>query len=179
MKKKFDISYFVVKEELPLTKYEKIIELKKRHGILHSSSYCYTIVLLNCSDQFYFMPIRSAEKTTCNGHFKCKIFSLLFDGTTDCAVVEWEAVLAIYFDPDPNLNDATANDGQEPMVKVQMGFLSVENLTSSTANRVVGGIKTALESLGLSNIGMPPPRLGSSRSSLQPPPPPPRNGWAH
>lgn len=38
-----------------------------------------------------------------------------------------------------------------------MGFLSVENLTSSTAEGVVGGIKTALQSLGLSNNGVPPP----------------------
>ena len=35
LKKKFDISYFVVKEELPLAKYEKLIALKKRHGVSH------------------------------------------------------------------------------------------------------------------------------------------------
>ncbi|CAB4039579.1 B-cell lymphoma 3, partial [Paramuricea clavata] len=40
--------------------------------------------------------------------------SVIFDGTTDCAVVEQEAVFAIYFDPDPDLDDASANDGQEP-----------------------------------------------------------------
>ena len=39
LKRKFDISYFVVKEELPLSKYEKIIALEKRHGVPHDSSY--------------------------------------------------------------------------------------------------------------------------------------------
>ena len=61
---------------------------------------------------------------------KAKFFSVIFDETTDCAVVEQEAIFAIYFDCDPDFNNATANDGQELMVKVQMGFLSVKNLTT-------------------------------------------------
>lgn len=153
MKKKFDISYFVVKEELPLMKYEKIIELEKRHGVSHSSSYSNRTAATN----FISYQSDQLKSQLAKDIANAKFFSVIFDGTTDCAVVEQEAVFAIYFDPDPDLDDAPANDSQEPMVKVQMGFLSVENLTSSTAEGVVGGIKTALESLGLSNIGMPPP----------------------
>ena len=153
MKKKFDISYFVVKEEPPLTKYEKIIELEKRHGVLHSSCYSNRTAATN----FISYQSDQLKSQLAKDIANAKFFSVIFDGTTYSAVVEQEAVFAIYFNPDPNLSDATANDGQEPMVKVQMGFLSVENLTSSTSDGVVGGIKTALESPGLSNIGMPPP----------------------
>ena len=38
-RKKFDVSYFVVKEEMPLIKYEKIIELEKRHGVRLGSTH--------------------------------------------------------------------------------------------------------------------------------------------
>ena len=37
-----------------------------------------------------------------------------------------------------------------------MGFILVENLASSTADGVVIGLKTALESPGLSSISTPP-----------------------
>ncbi|CAB4040910.1 Hypothetical predicted protein, partial [Paramuricea clavata] len=143
MKRKFDISYFVVKEELPLTKYEKIIELEKRHGVLHGSSYSNRTAATNFISYQSDQLKSQLSKDIANAKF----FSVIFDGTTDCAVVEQEAVFAIYFDPDPDLDDASANDGQEPKVKVQMGFLSVENLTSSTAEGVVGH----------SDVGMPPP----------------------
>ena len=152
MKKKFDISYFVVKEELPLTKYEKIIELEKRHGVLHSSPYSNRTAATNFISYQSDVLKSQLAKDIANAKF----FSVLFDGTTDCAVVEQEAVFAIYFNPDPDLNDSTVNDGQEPMVKVQMGFISVENLASSTADGVVSGLKTALESPGLSSISTPP-----------------------
>ena len=32
-KKKFETMYFVVKEELPITKFSKILELEERHGV--------------------------------------------------------------------------------------------------------------------------------------------------
>lgn len=38
-RKKFDVSYFVVKEKMPLIKYEKIIELEKRHGVRLGSTH--------------------------------------------------------------------------------------------------------------------------------------------
>ena len=151
MKRKFDISYFVVKEEFPLTKYEKIIELERRHGVSHDSTYCNRTAATN----FISYQSDHLKSQLSKDIANAKFFSVIFDGTTDCAVVEQEAVFAIYFDPDPNIDDASTD--QEPMVKVQMGFLSLENLTSSTAEGVVSGIKHALESLGLYEISVPPP----------------------
>ena len=151
MKRIFDISYLMVKEELPLKKYEKIIELERRHGVSHDSTYCNRTAATN----FISYQSDHLKSQLSKDIANAKFFSVIFDGTTDCAVVEQEAVFAIYFDPDPNIDDASTD--QEPMVKVQMGFLSLENLTSSTAEGVVSGIKHALESLGLYEIGEPPP----------------------
>ena len=39
LNRKFDVAYFLVKEELPLSKYEKILALEKRHGVPHQSAY--------------------------------------------------------------------------------------------------------------------------------------------
>ena len=39
MKRKIDISFFVVKEELSLSKHERIIALEKRHGVSHGLVY--------------------------------------------------------------------------------------------------------------------------------------------
>ena len=163
MKMKFDVSYFVVKEELPLTKYEKILELERRHGVLHSSTYSNRTAATNFISYQSDQLKSQLSKDIANAKF----YSVIFDGTTDCAVIEQEAVFAIYFDPDPDNSEDTDAD-KDPMVKVQMGFLSLENLHSSTAEGVVSGIKHALESLGLADIGMPPPSpigLGGDGSS--------------
>ena len=39
LKRKFDVSYFVAKEEIPTAKYKAIIELKERHGVNFHRSY--------------------------------------------------------------------------------------------------------------------------------------------
>ena len=152
MKMKFDVSYFVVKEELPLTKYEKILELERRHGVSHGSTYSNRTAATNFISYQSDQLKSQLSKDIANAKF----YSVIFDGTTDCAVIEQEAVFAIYFDPDPDNSEDTDAD-KDPMVKVQMGFLSLENLPSSTAEGVVSGIKHALESLGLADIGMAPP----------------------
>ena len=38
-KKKFETMYFVVKEELPITKFSKILELEERHGVELGNAY--------------------------------------------------------------------------------------------------------------------------------------------
>ena len=82
---------------------------------------------------------------------KSKFYSILFDSTTDKTVSEQEAVFVLYFEPDPA--EPQLSGDHEPMVKVKLGFLSIENLKSSTAQGVVDGIKMSLENLGLPNVG--------------------------
>ena len=86
---------------------------------------------------------------------KSKFYSILFDSTTDKTVSEQEAVFVLYFEPDPR--EPRLSGDHEPMVHVKLGFLSLENLTNSTAQGVVEGIKTSLKNLGLPNVGEIPP----------------------
>ena len=69
----------------------------------------------------------------------------MFDSTTDSSVTEQEAVFVFYFDPTPAKPQLSGNS--EPMVKVKMGFLSIENLKSSDTKGVLVGIKRSLENL--------------------------------
>ena len=97
LKRKFHISYFVVKEELPLSKYEKIIALEKRHGVPHGSTYS------NRAAATEFISFQSKEVLTqlSRDVLKSKFYSILFDSTTDKTVSEQEAVFVLYFEPDP------------------------------------------------------------------------------
>ena len=97
LKRKFDISYFVVKEELPLSKYEKLIALEKRHGVPHGSTYS------NRAAATEFISFQSKEVLTqlSRDVLKSKFYSILFYSTTDKTVSEQEAVFVLYFEPDP------------------------------------------------------------------------------
>lgn len=95
LKRKFDVAYFVAKEELPLSKYERIISLEQRHGVPHGKSYS------NCLAAKDFLAFQAKEirQDLCDSVRNSKFFSILFDGTTDNAVVEQEAVFVLYFNP--------------------------------------------------------------------------------
>ena len=143
LKRKFDISYFVVKEELPLSKYEKLIGLEKRHGVSHGMVYC------NRTAATEFISFQANEVVTklTEDIVESKFYSILFDSTTDNTVTEQEALFVLYFDPAPGKPQLSGDF--EPMVKVKIGFLSIENLKSSDAQGVLTGIKRALENLRL------------------------------
>ena len=94
-KKKFDISYFVVKEEMPLIKYEKIIELEKRHGVQIGSTHNSR----TAAREFLSFQADQLKRELSRDLAKAKFYSILFDGTTDCSVTEQEAIFVLYFDP--------------------------------------------------------------------------------
>lgn len=108
-----------MKEELPLTKYEKIVDLEKRHGVPHTQVYN------NRTAATEFISFQADELVTelSKDIVKSKFYSILFDGTTDRSVTEQEAVFVLHFDPDP-VNPELSDKGA-PMVKVKMGFLSI------------------------------------------------------
>ena len=141
LKTKFDLSYFVVKEELPLSKYEKLIALEKRHGVPHSSTYRNRI----SATEFVSFQAKEVLNQLQKDFNEAKFYSILFNGTTDTTVTEQEEVFVLYFDPEPA--EPQLNNNQEPMVKVKMGFLSIEDLNSSDAKGVMDGIKQSLEKL--------------------------------
>ena len=153
LKKKFDISYFVVKEELPLSKYEKIIALEKRHGVPHGTVYSNR----TAATEFISFQANDVLTKLSKDISQSKFYSVLFDSTTDNAVAEQEAVFVLYFDPAPS--EPELSNDSEPMVKVKTGFLSIQNLRSSDAQGVLAALKMSLENLGLSQEGEIPPTL--------------------
>lgn len=155
LKMKFDIAYFVVKEGLPLSKYEKLIALEKRHGVSHGTVYCTRTAATE------FMSFQANEVLTklTEDVAQSKFYSIMFDSTTDTSVTEQEAVFVLYFDPTPA--EPQLSGDSEPMVKVKMGFLSIENLRSLDAQGVLAGIKRSLENLELRHQeGTPPTPIG-------------------
>ena len=100
-KKKFDISYFVVKEEMPLIKYEKIIELQKRHGVRLGSTHNNR----TAACEFLSFQAGKLKQELSKDIAKAKFYSMLFDGTTDSSVTEQEAIFVLYFNPDGEPTD--------------------------------------------------------------------------
>jgi len=126
-----------VKEEMPLIKYEKIIELDKRHGVRLGSTHN------NRAAAREFLSFQAGELK------QAKFYSILFNGTTDSSVTEQEAIFVLYFDPD---GEPTDNINQESEIAVKTRYLSLHCLSSSTAQGVVDGIKTALTDPGLKDV---------------------------
>jgi len=80
---------------------------------------------------------------------KTKFYSILFDGTTDSSITKQEATFVLYFDPD---GEPTDNINQEPEIAVKTRYLSLQCLSSSTAQGVVYGIENALSDAGLKDV---------------------------
>ena len=137
----------MVKEELPLSKYEKIIALEKKHGVPHGTLYS------NRTAATEFISFQSNEVLTklSKDISQSKFYSILFDSATDNAVAEQEAVFVLYFDPAPN--EPKLSNDSEPMTKVKTGFLSIQNLRSPDALGVLAALKMSIENLGISQEG--------------------------
>ena len=86
-RKKFDVSYFVVKEEMPLIKYENIIELEKRHGVRLGSTHNNR----TAAREFLSFQTGELKQELSKDITQAKFYSILFDGTTDSSVTEQEA----------------------------------------------------------------------------------------
>ena len=158
-KKKFDISYFVVKEEMPLSKYEKIIQLEKRHGVRLGSTHNNR----TAAREFLSFQAGELKEALSKEIAEAKFYSILFDGTTDSSVTEQEAIFVLYFDPDGEPADNISN---EPEIAVKTSYLSLQSLSSSTAQGVVDGIKKALIEAGLKDVTtVTPPALGGDGCS--------------
>ena len=144
-RKTFDISYFVLKEEMPLIKYEKIIELEKGHGVELGSTHN------NRTTACEFLSFQAGElkQELSKDITKAEFYSSLFDLTTDSSVTEQEAIFVLYFDPD---GEPTDNINQEPEIVVKTRYFSLQCLSSSTAQGVIDGIKTALTETGLKGV---------------------------
>ena len=145
-KKKFEVSYFVAKEEIPFTKYEKILNLEELHGVDIGATYRNNKACAEFVDYLGEDLNEKLAKDLTNANF----YSVLSDGSTDCAVREQECMFALYFDPIPMEED------MKYKVMIRLGFLGLKHLTSDKgggkAIGVLRAITDSFESLGITDI---------------------------
>ena len=123
-KKKFETMYFVVKEELPITKFSKILELEGRHGVELGNAYRNSMsgsIMIDFSGKWL---LNDLKKTLEQSEF----FSILTDGSTDVSIIEKEAIFAITFDPSPPGTDK---------IGIKISYLSLEDLHGADAKNVL------------------------------------------
>ena len=113
---KFDIAYFLAKENLPFTKYPRICELEARHGLSVGTSYRNE----NAGKEFIHYIAEMELKQRLGS---AKFFSLLIDGSTDKGNIDNEAILVVWCE----------HDGLDEKVHTRMEYFTVVQPQSVTA----------------------------------------------
>ena len=133
-KKKFETMYFVVKEELPITKFSKILELEERHGVELGNAYHNSMsgsIMIDFIGKWLSIDI---NKTLEQSEF----FSILTDRLTDVNIIDKEAIFAITYDPSPPGTD---------MIGIRIFYISLEDLCGADAKNVLPCIKNSVKSI--------------------------------
>lgn len=93
--KKFDIAFFMAKEGIAFNKMNALSMLEERCGVALGEGYKNDLACATFTD---YIGRELHENLTDTLH-KVKFFSLQMDGSTDCANIEEELFLVVYFDP--------------------------------------------------------------------------------
>ena len=119
LQKKFEIAYFICKENLAFTKMAPLCELQAKHGIHLGTGY-----KNNQACSVFIEYIAKEQRVLLNEKLKnAKYYSIQADGSTDCANKEEELFLVLYFDP-------YTDDGK---VHVRNKFFAVRQPKNGTA----------------------------------------------
>jgi len=129
-KMKFEVAYFIAKEELPLAKYEQIVRLKEKHGVEIGKAYrnrksCNKFISA-IGDQL----AKDLENKLSNANF----FSVLVDSSEDMFVQ--------YLDKRPPGRDT---------IQVDTAFLQLVNVQYGTAAGIVDSIKRSFEGVNITD----------------------------
>ena len=134
LKHKFDIAFFISKENLAFAKIGALCELEERHGVDLGQGYknkaCASFVGYIVDKQWQILV---------SALVGVKFFSLQADGTTNAGNIEDELFLVLYF----NLH---AKDGK---VHVHNRFLTVRQPKSGNAEGLFECFKNVLSHVGL------------------------------
>ena len=101
IKKKFDITYLMAKENLPFTKYPAIHDLLERHGVRLGFSYN----TRESARSFAYFIAESQRQEFHQMLSSTKFFSFLMDGSTDKGKVENEVIVIRYCSVDENVEE--------------------------------------------------------------------------
>jgi len=137
LEKKFDLAYFICKENIAFTKMAPLCELQAKHGVQLGTGYknnqaCSTFVEYIAKDQHIVLQEQLK---------KAKFFSIQADGSTDCANKEEELFLVLYFDP-------YTDDGK---VHVWSKFFAVRQPRNGTAAGLYESFTRAFDRMEISD----------------------------
>jgi hypothetical protein len=93
VKRKFDIAYFIPKEGLPFTNMDPLCQLEERHDVNLGTGYKNN----QACTQFVEFIAKLKQQNLVEVLSKAHFFSLQADGSTDCATVEEEMYLWLFF----------------------------------------------------------------------------------
>ena len=119
LEKKFNLAYFICKENMAFTKMAPLCELQAQHGVQLGTGY-----KNNQACSVFVEYIAKEQRIMLREQLKmAKFFSIQADGSTDCANKEEELFLVLYFDP-------YSDDGK---VHVRSKFFAVRQPKNGTA----------------------------------------------
>jgi len=140
LKRKFEISYMMVKENLAFKKVKPLSDIEERHGVEIGASYhndhgCASFVDSVASDFKEDLKERMD---------KAKFFSLMIDSSTDSGNIDEKLFLVLYFDPNSGSEDG--------MVHVRNNFFAVHHLSRGTGEGLYIRVKKTLAYMGMTPL---------------------------
>ena len=121
--KKFVTAYFVVKEELPITKFTKILELEEKHSVALGEAYSKNMLGSMMIDFIERWLSNELKKELEEADFS----NILTYGSIDASIVENEAIFAIL-----------------DKIGAKVSSLDVADLHGADVNNVLECIKTSV-----------------------------------
>ena len=137
MKRKFDIAYFIAKEGLPFTKMAPLCQLEERHGVNLGTGYKNN----QACTQFVEFIAKVEQQNLVEILSKARFFSLQADDSTDCATIEDEMYLCLFFD----------SNGVDGRVHVRDVFFAVRQPEATDAQGLYACLEGALQYMGIDN----------------------------
>ena len=134
-KLKFEVAYFVAKEEMPLSKCSQLLKLQEKHGVEIGFAYrsdmnCGTFIDFMCEE----LGLKLHQKLS-TAHF----YSFLIDSSEDVSVFEKAALFVQYLDVKPPGKDT---------VQVISSFMKLTDLKQGTAAGIVDSVHEGFRSIG-------------------------------
>jgi len=108
---KFDVAYFIAKENIAFTKYSKICALEERHGVKVGSNY----LTNNAAKDFVHFIARSMKTDDVSEVSRAKFFSIFLDGSTDKGNVDNELMMVCWCD----------TNAEDKKLYTRIGFLAM------------------------------------------------------
>ena len=136
-RKKFVTAYFIAKEKLPLTKFERILALEELHNVelgnAHHNNNMFREFIDYITNHLALEVLQKLKSPNCHG--------ALWDGTTDVSVSEKETMFMLHL-------DKVGSDG----VVVKTEFLELEEVNHVYTKGIKQSIHESFEQIGMQHF---------------------------